>query len=515
MMKLFVAALALMSLPVRAAHAYEFDPEVWQLAVLSELMVAPAGVDAGVGQWIEIRNEASEPVNLQGTVIATLSGGFHVISPAKTMVLGPGGAFVFARAGDVDVNGGVEPDYIYGGELLLDPDEDVVFLLKGGVLVDLAAYGPESLSVKTGATFSLEPPPPGEKGFKQWCHGRESYGNAGNLGTPGQPNSFCDGDKDGEAEDQGDCDDDNPAVHPGALEVCNGLDDDCNGTVDDGLTAPYGCMDTGVCFGIDPECAGVSGFVCVYPDTWEEDETYCDGLDNDCDGETDEQLPLMDECLKVGVCDGSYAVCNGPDGLSCNYPSTYEPDEASCDGLDNDCDGETDEGFGLQEPCLSGVGACARTGIVVCSQGNAESVCSVDAGNPVMELCGDGLDNDCDGETDEDFPVSVNCYVGFGACRVLGKFQCSDDGISVECQAVPGMPVDEVCSDGIDNDCDDEIDEEDCVSLNGGSCASNGNRPGTQSWMLILALSMVTCVLRRKRCCTVTESTVDSSQSTV
>ena len=464
-------------------------------------MVKPAGVDAGVGQWLEIQNETEEPVNLQGMVIATLSGGFHVISPAQAMILGPGGALILSRAGDPEVNGGVDPDYTYGGELLMDQAEDVLFLLKGGALVDLVAYGPESLDVKTGAAFSLEPPPPGSQVVKQWCYGRELFGPFGNLGTPGQPNTFCDGDADGVAEDQGDCDDGNPAMHPEAVEGCNGLDDDCNGIVDDGLVVPLECLESGVCKGSMATCAGTDGFACPYPDTYENVETSCDGLDNDCDGWTDEDLPLVGQCRQDGVCEGSHLECGGVEGFLCSYPGTFQAEEASCDGLDNDCDGETDEGFDTGNVCVSGIGSCGVQGQWECAPDGSGSVCNATAGEPSAELCGDGLDNDCDGETDEGFQVSGNCWVGVGSCAVIGKYRCSEDGTDVTCQAIPGKPDAEKCGDGIDNDCDGVVDEEDCSGpgSGGGGCSVSRHHRGHGSMGLLAGVLIFALVLSGRR----------------
>ena len=72
----------------------------------------------------------------------------------------------------------------------------------------------------------------------------------------------------------------------------------------------------------------------------------CDGNDNDCDGSTDESLTAPTSDLQSGVCVGSVKVCGGASGwLEPNYGTiaNYEVTETSCDGVDNDCDGLSDE----------------------------------------------------------------------------------------------------------------------------------------------------------------------------
>ncbi len=414
------------------AAGYELDPGVWQRLVVTEVMVAPVGTTAQAGQWIEVRNPKGDPFNLQGIVLATVRGGFHVVSPSQPLVAGPDDLLVLAPFSDTGALPKGRVDYAYGGDFWLDTTSDIMLVLKNGQLVDVFAYGPESLPVKPGASFSLE----STEGEVAWCYGRDAYDASGNLGSPGEANPACDGDGDGWAEDQGDCEDHDPAVHPDAGEVCNGLDDDCNGLVDDGLGLPPGpCLSSGVCAGTEPVCAGTAGWTCPYGPAW-------------------------------------------------------EPEETLCDGLDNDCDGDTDEGHDVGAPCTVGVGSCARTGERACTPDGRGAVCDVEPGPPTVELCGDGLDNDCDGETDEGFPVGETCVVGTGACRSVGKFRCAEDSLSVICGAVPGLPDPERCNDGLDNDCDGETDEGDCESgaAGGGGGCSAAIRPGraNRAWLVVM-----------------------------
>ena len=81
------------------------------------------------------------------------------------------------------------------------------------------------------------------------------------------------------------------------------------------------------------------------------------------------------------------------------------------------------------------------------------------AGRPVRGLCGSGVDDDCDGAIDGGFDVGKTCAVGQGACRRQGVFRCSPDATGAVCDAVPGEPTAELCGDGVDNDCDGQTDE--------------------------------------------------------
>jgi len=114
-------------------------------------------------------------------------------------------------------------------------------------------------------------------------------------------------------------------------------------------------------------------------------------------------------------------------------------DPETCNGVDDDLDGLTDEGFGVS---TCGAGSCERM-ITNCLDGKNQ-VCT--PGVPVAELC-NNLDDDCDGLTDEDFGP-ITC--GTGECQVTVD-SCTD-GILQAC--TPEAPGTEVCGDDIDQDCD-------------------------------------------------------------
>ncbi|MGC6510921.1 MAG: putative metal-binding motif-containing protein [Myxococcota bacterium] len=289
------------------------------------------------------------------------------------------------------------------------------------------------------------------------------------------PLSEIDNDGDGFTETDGDCDDTNSAIYPEAEEFANGIDDDCDGILDEETTS---YDDDGDCFCEIEPCMGSIEAVCLEllggdcddtrPSDNPEAVETCDNLDNNCNGLVDEGTACVDDDL-----DGFDEIsgdCNDSD------PFTYPQAQELPDGQDNDCDNIIDEGtvtYDDDGDCFCEIyfnGACSGSIEPSCAtlyEGDCDD--SEDTVFPTaLELC-DGIDNNCDSVIDDtnsadvqtwyqdldvdnygDSSVSiVQCYQPAGF--VLDNSDCNDN----EPLSNPGLA--EQC-DGIDNDCDLIVD---------------------------------------------------------
>ncbi|MEE2789170.1 MAG: MopE-related protein [Myxococcota bacterium] len=246
-----------------------------------------------------------------------------------------------------------------------------------------------------------------------------------------------------------------------AQETCDGVDEDSDGNIDEGL-ADRPCSNN--CGEGMESCTG-GMWVCTASNP---DMETCDGQDNDCDGKTDEESneTCMNACMTAGE-----RVCADGRLLECNAPAVAND---TCDGVDNDCDGSVDEmlpalceGSCVDEACIDGaLQTCNRSDL------------------PETDECGNMRDDDCDGNVDENCAgvdgcnpanaLPLPCSVNIGVCEE-GKRSCQADGTFGPCVRYDGdMPVldddmneipvvspnekTELCN-NVDDDCDGQADE--------------------------------------------------------
>ncbi len=325
----------------------------------------------------------------------------------------------------------------------------------------------------------------------------------------------CDGPAD-HVPNANDCDDADAAVYPSAPEVCDGIDNNCDGRVDEGVLATWyvdadgdgfgdpasqeqGCEAPEGTVGDDTDCDDADA--AVNPDAFE----VCDDADNDCDGFVDED-DATDAAQWYADVDGDGY--GDPDSFThaCETPTGYvdgardcddqdpdvRPDAPEvCDLIDNDCDGLIDDadpgvdvsagGTWYTDADTDGYGDAAAA-VSACAQpaGTVGDATDCDDGasavNPAASEVCNGIDDDCDGDTDDadasvDLSTGATWYTdadtdGYGdasaavtACdqpsgAVTDATDCDDGASAVN----PGAA--EVCN-GIDDDCDGDVDDDD------------------------------------------------------
>lgn len=218
-----------------------------------------------------------------------------------------------------------------------------------------------------------------------------------------------------------DCNDLDPRVHPSAEELCDGIDTDCDGILDNGYEGILSVCEPDIPEDIELGSLVVNNSIsaCVYKQgdlrcingeficdgaefTGPYDEV-CNGFDDDCDGEIDHTIgetSISDEGANcgsnVGICEYGQTRCFSQD-LQCvggTDPITMLPD--TCDGLDTDCDGSTDEDA-PPKICTNG---CPQTGTQLCVRGNWTLCNAPGPGDETLDPC-NNVDDDCDGLVDE------------------------------------------------------------------------------------------------------------------
>ena len=255
-----------------------------------------------------------------------------------------------------------------------------------------------------------------------------------------------------------------------APEECDGLDNDCDNSIDNGMTwynLPLGslCRGIGECGVGHVECnpQTLKAVCSTNPDGSNPRPTreWCNGLDDDCDGHTDNSLVATEwDCLRVGVCQGVIIPANCvAASWNCDYSIVpdFELAETSCDNLDNDCDGITDEGFGKGEACDGPDYDKCPNGRLVCKADGTGVECGPETIENITESC-NRKDDDCDGRTDEDFPVGELCDGPDDDQCKNGSATCAPDGLGTVCNNEWLTNIPEICN-VVDDDCDGTTDE--------------------------------------------------------
>ena len=214
---------------------------------------------------------------------------------------------------------------------------------------------------------------------------------------------LTDEDGDGHFADQ-DCDDADASVYPAAVEACDGLDNNCDGAIDEEVTSWYLDQDAdgyGNSAVVEQACAAPDGYAGLLGDCNDQDDRispdaleFCDGDDNDCDGVTDED-------------DAEDAVVWFPDA---------------------DEDGYGDDGLAIT--------ACSQPSDHLATGGDCDDTSELV--NPgAGEVCNDNVDNDCDGEGTPCEWLTADAsagIVGLGASHQVGETLtvCDLDGDGVD-----------------------------------------------------------------------------------
>jgi len=318
---------------------------------------------------------------------------------------------------------------------------------------------------------------------------------------------LIDDDNDGMAECEGDCDDANPTTYPGADEYCDEVDNDCDDVIDedDAVDATTWYLDSDFDgYGRDTiyqtQCEQPEFYVANADDcddnagtTYPGADEYCDGIDNDCDedGAIDE-TPAVDAPTYYIDTDGDgYGTDDTTITDQCDMPTGYAEDlgdcddadldtypgaDEYCDGVDDDCDGLIDEAGAIDEQFwyedvdndgygdpIVVVQACNQPSGYTAVGGDCETADSTI--NPAADEYCDWVDNDCDGSTDEPDALDAETWYadadadGYGdaaspqnACTVPSGYvdddtDCDDADITIN------PAEDEICNDGVDNNC--------------------------------------------------------------
>ena len=227
------------------------DTQTWAEGdlLITEVMFNPQAVIDPYGEWIELYNTTRRTITLNGLTFSSSDGASFRILSSDALTIAPGAYFVLATSDDTAANGLVEADYVYTG-LSLSNEGDDLALYADSTLVQYIAWDAVAANASVGASYMVDPGHYGETDQAYWCAATSPWGfdPGGDKGSPGLTNELCatyDHDGDGYSGAQGDCDDDDDTVYPGAFEVDPTKDNDCDGVVEWGPVAAASATSTG------------------------------------------------------------------------------------------------------------------------------------------------------------------------------------------------------------------------------------------------------------------------------
>ncbi len=513
-MKRHVAALALLGMCATAstpAWAVRSPTEVGDL-VVTEIMTEPQKVAVYFGQWIEVTNASGELLDLNGLVVQDATGAeSFTVTGGSELLLPHGEAIVFGVSdvtdtGTTGYNGNIPVDVVYDfGDFEMKRSSDTIRLTYDGDVIDAVTWD-SSWGLPTTASHQVAP-----QGYLEWANGLSLNWCSSDLfidptglyGTPGETNDYClgagtDGDGDGYTRQQGDCDDTDPYVHPGAIDGTEApfgeADDDanCDNVRDNGNADADG---DGI-DGIDGDCDDTDANI----NPAKSEGKTADGIDNDCncwiddiDGDGDgypnlddaDYVPYSDDDVTDLFCDSAdeigdcvdEGIIDGVTATQINPGATETP----YNGVDEDCDGEDlcdVDGDGYDSDlCPDGKD---------CDDDNPD----VHPGAPDANGEPDGVDNDCDGTIDSPDRDGDGYMVTDGDC---------DDG-----NAAVNPGVEEACDDFLDNNCDGFYNEG-CsypamnASVQGGTVATRCSSVTTAGGLTLSLAALFGLLISRRR----------------
>jgi len=312
--------------------------------------------------------------------------------------------------------------------------------------------------------------------------------------------------------DNSDCNDNNASVHPGVQELCNGIDDNCNGQIDEGLPLHvyykdldgdgYGQYNDSIliCYLTPPVGYSLLADDCddtnpnIHPNAVES----CNGVDDNCNGQIDEENATG--CATYfydadgdgyGISNNSKCLCSPSAPYTATQPGDCNDTNAnihpnaveSCNGVDDNCNGQIDEenatgcttyfydadgdGYGISNnsKCL-----CSPSAPYTATQPGDCNDTNANINPDAVESC-NGVDDNCNGQIDEEDAIGCAIYFydadgdGYGIsnnskclCSPSAPYTATQPGDCNDTNANINPPAVELCN-GIDDNCDGHIDE--------------------------------------------------------